>query len=159
MGKKRKKHLLKGVEEREGAWSLHSTRNIFSQAILIYGKTRHHVGFLGKGPLSQTSSSCAPSRDQCLGSQRQNLSLESRIDPMGPPLICSHCHLLDYKGCWFSSNFHFSLAFYGKYTLAMDGCVPHQKDPRLFSNTSLLHSQFIYDSDESVFPGNTHFTF
>lgn len=100
-----------------------------------------------------------PSRDQCSGSQRQTLSLESRIDPMGPPLICSHCHLVDYKGHWFSSNFNFSLAFYGKYTLAMDGCVPHQKDPRLFSNTSLLHSQFIYDSDESVFPGNTHFTF
>lgn len=37
------------------------------------------------------------------------------------------------------------------YTLAVDCCVPHQKDPRLFSNTSLLHSQFTYNSDESVF--------
>lgn len=99
-----------------------------------------------------------PEQRLMFGSQRQHLSLGSRIDPIEPPLICSHCHLVDYKGYWFSSNFHFNLAFYGKYTLAVDCCVPHQTDPRLFGNTSLLHSQFIYDSDECFFRKHTfHF--
>lgn len=54
---------------------------------------------------------------------RDTLSLESRLAAIEPPLICSHCHLVDYKGYWFSSNFHFSLAFYGKYTLAVGFAV------------------------------------
>jgi len=34
-----------------------------------------------------------------------------------------------------------------------------KRSSRLLRSTSLLRSQFIYDSDESVFSGNTHFTF
>lgn len=130
-----------------------------SQPISMFRKSRHHVRFFGKGPFWLDLFSMSPGRDCCLGSQRQDLSLGSQRDPVEPPLFCSHCHLVDYKGYWFLSNFHFNLAFYGKCTLAVDPRVPHQKDPHLFSNTSLLHSQFIYDSDESVFSGNTHFTF
>lgn len=111
-------------------------------------------GSSGKVPFGWTSSPCPQA-----GTERQGLSLGSQPQPAAPPLFCSHCHLVDYKGYWFLSNSHFSVAFYGKCTLAVGPRAPHQKDPRLFSNTSLLHSQFIYDSDESVFSGNTHFTF
>lgn len=130
-----------------------------SQPISIYKKTWPHIRFLRKGPFWPDLFFMSPGRDLCIGSERQTLFSGKQLDPVEPPLFCSHCHLVDYKGYWFLSNFHFNLAFYGKYTLAVDHCVPHQKDPRLFSNTSLLHSQFIYDSDESVFSGNTHFTF
>lgn len=52
-----------------------------------------------------------PEQSSCLGFQRQNLSLGSGRDPAGSPLSCSHCHLVDCRGYWFSSNFHFSLGF------------------------------------------------
>lgn len=98
----------------ERAWLIHFTTNISSQPISMYSKTRPRVKFLRKGPFWL------------------DLFLEESS------LICSHCHLVDYKGYWFSSNFHFHLAFYGKCTLAVGCRVPHQEDPGLFSNTSLL---------------------
>lgn len=153
--KKKKKSAKDGGRER--ARLIHFTAHLSAQPVLMHSKARPRVRFLRKGPFWLDLVS--PSSDWCFSSQGGNLSLGSRRDPTEPTLICSHCHLVDYKGYWFSSNSHFNVAFYGKCTLAKDCWVPHRKDPGLFSNTSLLSPHFIYDSDESVFSGNTHFTF
>lgn len=129
----RKKHLPKGVGGKR-AWSPPPPTSDFSQVSLTE-KPGRALDSSGK-VLVAGSLPRVPERDRGLGSQRQTVSLGNPIDPREPPLICSHCHLVDHKGYWFSSNFHFNLAFYGKYTLAVDCCVPPQKDPRLFSNTS-----------------------
>lgn len=130
----RKKHLPKGVGEREHGVCI-PQRMTFPSQFSLTEKPSSTLDSSGKvllaGPLPRV-----PGWDRGSGSQRQTLSLGNRVDPMKAPLICSHCHLVDYKGYWFSSKFHFNLAFDGKYTLAVDCCVPPQKDPRLFSNTS-----------------------
>lgn len=76
-------HLEKGGSGRKSMVST-SHQDVLPQPVLIHRKTRHHVGFLGRGPCGWTASSVSLSRDQA-STHRQNLSLGSRIDPREPP--------------------------------------------------------------------------
>ena len=79
-----------------------------------------HGKFLSKGPFWLDFFLVSPGRHTCFPRDRPFSGKWERRDPSELPDICSHCHLVDYKGHWFASNFHFSLAFYGKCSLAVD---------------------------------------
>lgn len=129
-------------------------QDVFPPASFNSQKKQAPRGFLGKGLLWMDIFLMSLSRDQA-SVHSQTESLPGKPDRSeGATMVCCHCHLVDYKGDWFSTNFHLNVAFCSKCPLAVD-CVPHGEDPHLFSNTSLLHSQFTYNSDR-VFFQETH---